>query len=157
MSVQAATETSTRAKSDTDDSMGHFWPVSRKGSKDRHPRLAPCSQGPSVTLRDWSSKDTTVRNECQLAPLRQLRHRSAGLREFSGEGVRDKSGGYGVREAQKSSNRPEKMQQRRARMALAPGTDQRIPDCLRRSPITVRQPASTTPEPTKNFFSRYSA
>jgi XapX domain-containing protein len=60
-------------------------------------------------------------------------------------------------EAQKSSNRPERMQQRRAMMALAPLTDQRIPDCLRRSPITVRQPASTTPEPTKNFFSRYSA
>src|SRR6266481_2526978 len=73
------------------------------------------------------------------------------------EGVRDKRGSYGVREAQKSSNRPERMQQRRAMMALAPRTDQRIPDCLRRSPITVRQPASTTPEPTKNFFSRYSA
>src|SRR5580704_3662757 len=73
------------------------------------------------------------------------------------EGVRDKRGSYGVREAQKSSNRPDRMQQRRAMMALAPRTDQRIPDCLRRSPITVRQPASTTPEPTKNFFSRYSA
>ena len=72
-------------------------------------------------------------------------------------GVRDKSGGYGVREAQKSSNRPERMQQRRAMMAFAPHTDQRIPDCLRRSPMTVRQPALTTPEPTKNFFSRYSA
>src|SRR5206468_12457073 len=72
-------------------------------------------------------------------------------------GVRDKRGSYGAREAQKSSNRPERMQQRRAMMALAPRTDQRIPDCFRRSPITVRQPASTTPEPTKNFFSRYSA
>src|SRR5258708_2871608 len=72
-------------------------------------------------------------------------------------GVRDKRGGYGAREAQKSSNRSERMQQRKAMMALAPRTDQRIPDCFRRSPITVRQPASTTPEPTKNFFSRYSA
>jgi hypothetical protein len=39
------------------------------------------------------------------------------------------------------------MQQRRAIIALAPRTDQRIPDCLRRWPITVRQPASSTPEP----------
>src|SRR6266436_5748033 len=54
-------------------------------------------------------------------------------------------------------NRPERMQQRREMMALAPRTDQRIPDCFRRSPITVRQPVSTTPAPTKNFFSRYSA
>jgi hypothetical protein len=54
-----------------------------------------------------------------------------------------------VREAQKSPNRPERMQQRRAMMALAPRTDQRIPDCFRRSPMTVRQPASTTPEPAK--------
>ena len=75
-------------------------------------------------------------------------------KEHCKEGVRDKSGSYGVREAQKSSNRPERMQQRKARMALAPRTDQRMPDCLRRSPMTVRQPASTTPEPMKNFFSR---
>jgi transposase len=72
-------------------------------------------------------------------------------------GGRDKSGGYRLREPQKSSNRPDIMQQRRAIMALAPRTDQRIPDCLRRSPMTVRQPASTTPEPTKNFCSRNSA
>ena len=35
------------------------------------------------------------------------------------EGVRDKRGSYGVREAQKSSNRPERMQQRRAMMSPA--------------------------------------
>ena len=72
-------------------------------------------------------------------------------------GGRDKSGGYAAREAQKSSKRPERMQQRKAIIALAPRTDQRMPDCLRRSPMTVRQPASTTPEPTKNFLARYSA
>src|SRR6266481_1578027 len=79
------------------------------------------------------------------------------IRLNSTKGGRDKSGGYEVREAQKSSKRPDRMQQRRAMMALAPRTDQCIPDCLRRSPITVRQPASITPEPTKNFFSRNSA
>ncbi|HZR17494.1 MAG TPA: hypothetical protein VFE51_09220, partial [Verrucomicrobiae bacterium] len=47
-----------------------------------------------------------------------------------GEGGRDKSGIYRAREAQKSSKRPERMQQRRAMIALAPRTDQRIPDCL---------------------------
>ena len=33
-------------------------------------------------------------------------------------------------------------------IALAPWTDQNIPDCLRRFPITVLHPASITPEPT---------
>jgi len=33
-------------------------------------------------------------------------------------------------------------------MALAPRTVQNIPHCLTREPITVLQPASTTPEPT---------
>ncbi len=63
----------------------------------------------------------------------------------------------GLTQAQKSSKRPERMQQRKAMIALAPRTDQRMPDCLRRSPMTVRQPASTTPEPTKYFLARYSA
>ena len=39
--------------------------------------------------------------------------------------------------------------------ALAPATVQRMPDCLRRWPITVLQPASTTPEPTKKPRARY--
>src|SRR5207302_10108978 len=51
-------------------------------------------------------------------------------------GVRDKRGCYGVREAQTSSNRPERMQQRRAMLALASRTDQRIADRVRRSRIT---------------------
>src|ERR1035441_996250 len=38
--------------------------------------------------------------------------------------------------------------QRRAMMASAPGTVQRIPDNFRRWPTTALQPASTTPEPT---------
>src|SRR5581483_4544960 len=72
-------------------------------------------------------------------------------------GGRDKSGIYRAREAQKSSKRPERMQQRRAMIALAPRTDQRIPECLSRSPMTVRHPASTTPDPTKKSFLRNSA
>src|SRR6266404_9096025 len=94
-----------------------------------------------------------------LSPMHQryADSKTAQSREKLALGGRDKSGGYGVREAQKSSKRPDSMQQRKAIMALAPRTDQRIPDCLRRLPITVRQPASTTPEPTKKFISRYSA
>src|SRR5215831_16252803 len=39
-------------------------------------------------------------------------------------------------------------------MALAPHTVQNIPDGFSREPITVWQPASMTPEPTKSFFRR---
>jgi hypothetical protein len=35
-------------------------------------------------------------------------------------------------------------------MALAPRTDQNMPEHLSRLPTTVRQPASTTPEPTNS-------
>src|SRR5882724_7457632 len=87
-----------------------------------------------------------------MAQISQCYDRLGGTMADIHPGGRDKSGGYEVREAQKSSKRPDRIQQRRAMMALAPRTDQCIPDCLRRSPITVRQPASTTPEPTKNLF-----
>lgn len=53
-----------------------------------------------------------------------------------------------ARYSQKSSQRPLRIQQRRAMILFAPRTVQCMPDCLRRWPITVRQPASTTPEPT---------
>src|SRR5581483_12417932 len=42
---------------------------------------------------------------------------------YAQPGGRDKSGIYRAREAQKSSKRPERMQQRRAMIALAPRTD----------------------------------
>ena len=50
-----------------------------------------------------------------------------------------------ARRSQKSSKRPLRMQQRRAMMALAPATVQRMPARLNRAPICL-QPASTTPE-----------
>ena len=34
-------------------------------------------------------------------------------------------------------------------MALAPSTDQNMPDCLSPVPMTILQPASMTPEPTQ--------
>jgi hypothetical protein len=37
-------------------------------------------------------------------------------------------------------------------MALAPRTDQNMPDCLRREPITALHPASMTPEPTNQVL-----
>ena len=48
----------------------------------------------------------------------------------------------------RSSQRWPRRRQRRAMMALAPATVQRMPDCLRRWPMTVLQPASITPDPT---------
>src|SRR3972149_9913242 len=51
--------------------------------------------------------------------------------------------------SQKSSQRLLRILQRRAIMLFAPLTVQCIPDCFSRCPMTVRQPASKTPEPTK--------
>jgi len=53
-----------------------------------------------------------------------------------------------ARYSQKSSQRPLRMQHLKAIMLFAPLTVQCMPDCLSRCPITVRHPASTTPEPT---------
>ena len=39
-------------------------------------------------------------------------------------------------------------------MFSAPGLDHRMPDCLQRPPMTVLQPASTTPEQMKMFLTR---
>ncbi len=66
-------------------------------------------------------------------------------------------GGQAERASQKVSQRPLSSQHRRAMMALAPRTVQRMPDCLRRWPMIVLQPASTTPEPTKRPRRRKSA
>src|SRR5260370_11011785 len=51
---------------------------------------------------------------------------------------------------QNSSNLRLLWMQRRARMFSAPDSDQNLPDCLQRPPITALQPASTTPEPKLN-------
>ena len=50
-----------------------------------------------------------------------------------------------ARRSQKSSKRPLRMQQRRAMMALAPATVQRMPARLSRAPICLH-PTSTTPD-----------
>ena len=50
-----------------------------------------------------------------------------------------------ARRSQKSSKRLLSTAQRRAMMALAPRTVQRIPPCLRRAPTMFLQPPSTTP------------
>jgi hypothetical protein len=56
--------------------------------------------------------------------------------------------------SQNSSQRPLSWEQRRAIIALAWLTVQRIPDCFSRCPMIVLQPASTTPEPTKRPWLR---
>src|SRR6266404_4743302 len=50
---------------------------------------------------------------------------------------------------QNSSMRRLEWMQRRASTLPAPDSDQNMPDCLQRAPMTVLQPASTTPEPMK--------
>lgn len=72
--------------------------------------------------------------------------RHAGNRE---KGVRHKRRSQAAWSSQNCSNRPERIQQRRAMMALAPLTDQNMPERLSREPTTVRHPASITPEPMK--------
>ena len=49
-----------------------------------------------------------------------------------------------------------KSQPSEALLALKSATDQNIPDCLSRLPISVLQPASITPEPTNNPWRRNS-
>ena len=58
------------------------------------------------------------------------------------------------RRSQKASKRPLRMQQRRARMALAPLTDQCMPARLRRAPTACLQPASTMPVATHRPLAR---
>ena len=70
--------------------------------------------------------------------------------------VGEKPAGYqpAARCSQNSSQRPLSWEQRRAIIAFAWSTVQRIPDCFSRCPMIVLQPASTTPEPTKRPWLR---
>src|SRR5437899_1268024 len=70
--------------------------------------------------------------------------------------IGEKPAGYqpAARCSQNSSQRPLSWEQRRAIIALAWLTVQRIPDCFSRCPVIVLQPASTTPEPTKRPWLR---
>src|SRR5207248_10109021 len=70
--------------------------------------------------------------------------------------IAEKPAGYqpAARCSQNSSQRPLSWEQRRAIIALAWLTVQRIPDCFSRCPMIVLQPASTTPEPTKRPWLR---
>ncbi len=59
-----------------------------------------------------------------------------------------------ARRSQKSSKRLLSTAQRRAMMALAPVTVQRMPPCLRRAPTMCLQPPSTTPVATHRPIAR---
>ena len=63
---------------------------------------------------------------------------------------------FAVRRCQKSSKRPLRMQQRRAVMASAPATVQRMPARLSRAPMTSLQPDSTTADDTQRAAARNS-
>src|SRR2546426_8589517 len=59
------------------------------------------------------------------------------------------------RSRQNASNLELKSKVRKFKTQLAPVSDQNIPDCLSRLPMTVLQPASTTPVPINQPFRRY--
>ena len=65
----------------------------------------------------------------------------------------ERQAAFAARRSQKSSKRPLRMQQRRAMMALAPVTVQRMPARLSRAPICLH-PASTTPDETHRPLAR---
>src|SRR5207237_1139100 len=89
---------------------------------------------------------TTVHHSCSAMACHSWRKQRV-CAKFIGE----KPAGYqpAARCSQNSSQRPLSWEQRRAIIALAWLTVQRIPDCFSRCPMIVLQPASTTPEPTK--------
>src|SRR5947208_6670858 len=80
----------------------------------------------------------------------------AGAERVCAKFIGEKPAGYqpAARCSQNSSQRPLSWEQRRAIIALAWLTVQRIPDCFSRCPMIVLQPASTTPEPTKRPWLR---
>src|SRR5206468_11589145 len=59
------------------------------------------------------------------------------------------------RSRQNPSNLELKSKVRKFKTQLAPFSDQNMPDCLSRLPMTVLQPASTTPLPINQPFRRY--
>src|SRR2546425_11155641 len=59
------------------------------------------------------------------------------------------------RSRQNASNLELKSKVRKFKTQLAPVSDQNMPDCLSRLPMTVLQPASTTPLPINQPFRRY--
>ena len=86
---------------------------------------------------------------------REEEEQRTGKKKGGRKGVRHRSGNHAARRpSQYSSNCPLRWQHRRATMAFAPRTVQNMPDCLRREPITVLQPASMTPEPTNKCWRR---
>lgn len=59
-----------------------------------------------------------------------------------------------ARSVQKASKRPLKRRVRKLRTAVAPSSDQNMPDYLRRFPTKVLHPASTPPLPMNQPFWR---
>src|ERR1035441_6932381 len=91
--------------------------------------------GPVSVLRSWVQDNIVTRVGFHQAAL------SNGLRYWS-------------------QNRPNcrfSSRQRMSRTFCAPETPQNMPDCLSLRPMTVLQPASTTPEPMNKPRARYSA
>src|SRR5439155_689785 len=132
------------------------------------PWVAPERQKPSQRL-DPGRLGASAARLNQRDPCRGLHRMEPGARKeiihampgypgyrVCAKFIGEKPAGYqpAARCSQNSSQRPMSWEQRRAIIALAWLTVQRIPDCLSRCPMIVLQPASTTPEPTKRPWLR---
>ena len=109
--------------------------------------------------RAWCERIWTVMATCSIHNRSPFEFLLNAIRShFSGSsppsllpsGVRHESGFcHPEADSQKSSMRFEWYIQRREMISFAPRTDHLMPDCFRRWPTMVLQPASMTPEPTK--------
>src|SRR5205807_2128356 len=109
----------------------------------------------SCPLLFRDKKNLQVGPSCSISSAKQTRRQSC-LTRVCAKFIGEKPAGYqpAARCSQNSSQRPLSWEQRRAIIALAWLTVQRIPDCFSRCPMIVLQPASTTPEPTKRPWLR---
>jgi len=105
-------------------------------------------------VEDWESRIQWVIDEVltgrEKVLISQLRGCETDIFVLGCQGEAIVGGRLALRRSfQKSSKRRLVLIQRRARTFSAPDSDQNMPDCLQRAPITVLHPASTTPEPMK--------
>ena len=113
--------------------------------------LCPALQVTANHRRDTSRRLSTLdRSDCPLRPgfarpvavFRVIaRVQSSINSSIAASGARHKSGTQTARASQYSSKRPLRWQHRRARIALAPRTVQNMPDCFKREPMPLLQPA----------------
>ena len=128
-----------------------------EGAKPEHGRRERRSIWVSSGLNDYLNfpgvgQVFTIRCETREVKSGKRRCETQGVRR--GVRICEIHGIAPARRSQKSSKQLLSTAQRRAMMALAPSTVQRIPACLRRAPTMFLQPPSTTPLATHKPIAR---